>query len=90
VVTKKQRRSRLARAAAQRRAERRTAREVRNRRLRLLAATLTALVALAGLVAWIVTYDGDETASASSAIDYDAWSVSVSSDADPDIQRGTP
>jgi type VI protein secretion system component VasK len=90
VVTKKQRRARLTRAAAQRRAARRTAREARNRRLWLIAATLTAVIAVAGLVAWIVTYDDDRTSSAGAAFDYDAWSVSVSSDASPNIHRGIP
>ena len=90
MVTKKQRRARLARAAEERRAARRTAREVRNRRLRLLAATLAAVIAAVGLVAWIVTYDGDRTSSASAAVDYDAWSVSLASDSDPNIRRGIP
>lgn len=90
MVTKKQRRAYLARSAAERREARRTVREVRNRRLRLLAATLTAIIVVAVLVAWIVTYDGDRTSSALPAVDYDAWSVFVASDFEPDFQRGTP
>jgi hypothetical protein len=90
VVTKKQRRSQLARAAVERRVARRSARELRNRRLRLLAATLTAIIAVAGLVAWIVTYDGDGTNDALAGLGYDAWPVSVASDTVPDIQRGIP
>jgi hypothetical protein len=90
VVTKKQRRSRIARAAGERREARRTAREARSHRLRVLAATLTAIIAVAGLVAWIVTHDGDRTSSASASVDYDAWPVLQAADADPNTQRGTP
>ena len=59
VVTKKQRRSRLAQASAERRNARLAARAARRRRLRILATALVVVVALAGLVWWIVTHDAD-------------------------------
>lgn len=105
MVTKKQRRAHLARAATERQQARRAAREVRNRRLRLLAATLTAIIVVAGLVAWIVTYDGDRTSRALRVVDYDAWSAFLATHSEPEhtaapppwtpektntIRRGTP
>jgi ferric-dicitrate binding protein FerR (iron transport regulator) len=64
VVTKKQRRSRLAQASAERRNARLAARAARRRRLRMMATALVVVVAVAGLVWWIVTHDEDRDGTA--------------------------
>jgi peptidyl-prolyl cis-trans isomerase B (cyclophilin B) len=72
VVTKKQRRTQLARARAQRRSERLAVREARRHRLRTIAAVVAVLVAVGGLVLWIVIHDDGSAAASSAAVDYDA------------------
>jgi peptidyl-prolyl cis-trans isomerase B (cyclophilin B) len=72
VVTKKQRRTQLTRARAQRRSERLALREARRRRLRTIAVVLAVLLAVGSLVFWIVTHDADSTAASAPAVDYDA------------------
>jgi hypothetical protein len=81
VVTKKQRRSQLARARAQRRSERLSAREARQRRRRLVAVVVVAVLAVGALGWWIATHDGEVSASAASSaghVDYDALSAAPS------------
>jgi hypothetical protein len=71
VVTKKKRRSQLARAAAVRRQEHRAQREARRRRVRMLVTGLLVLAVVVGLAAWIATHrDTGNTAGAHG--DYDA------------------
>lgn len=73
MVTKKRRRRQLARARAQRRSESIVRREARRRRNRTVAAVVAVIVAVAGLVLWIATHDGDRSAAASRVlVDYDA------------------
>jgi peptidyl-prolyl cis-trans isomerase B (cyclophilin B) len=72
VVTKKQRRTQLARARAQRRSERLARREARRHRLRTIAAVAAVLVAVGALVLWIVTHDDGTAAASSTGVDYDA------------------
>jgi ferric-dicitrate binding protein FerR (iron transport regulator) len=72
VVTKKQRRTQLARARAQRRSESIARREARRRRNRTIAALVAALVAVGALVLWIVTHDGGSAAASAATVDYDA------------------
>jgi hypothetical protein len=75
VVTKKQRRTQLARARTQRRSDRLAAREARSRRIRTLLVVLAAVVAL---VAYILTHDGGASAAARTGIDYDAGALVLS------------
>ena len=71
MVTKKKRRSQLARAGAVRRAERRAQRVARRRRVRRLVTGLLLLAVLVGLVIWIATHRG--TGNTAGAVDdYDA------------------
>lgn len=72
MVTKKQRRTQLARARAQRRSESLARRETRRRRTRTIATVVAVLVAIAGLVFWIVTHDDRSAAAATAFVDYDA------------------
>ncbi len=72
MVTKKQRRTQLARARAQRRSERLALREARRHRLRVIAAVLAVVVAVGVLVLWIVTHDSGAPAASGAAVDYDA------------------
>lgn len=81
MVTKKQRRSQLNRARAQRRSGRLAAREVRQHRVRLVAAVVAVIVAIGALGWWIASHDSDVSASAAarpSAVDYDALSADLS------------
>jgi peptidyl-prolyl cis-trans isomerase B (cyclophilin B) len=70
VVTKKRRRTQLARASAQRRELRRAERERRRRRVRLLVTLLVALAVVVGLAAWIALHDGDSGSAAAQPGDY--------------------
>jgi ferric-dicitrate binding protein FerR (iron transport regulator) len=70
VVTKKRRRSQLARATEQRRAVRRAQRMARRRRVRLVASILGILVVLLVLLAWIVTHRQDSASARGTAVDY--------------------
>jgi type VI protein secretion system component VasF len=90
VVSKKQRRARLARAGRLRREARRVRREARRRRLRVVAAGLAALVAAAVLLTWILMHDADQVASAPLPDDYDAGSAAPASDPETETRRGTP
>ncbi|MGZ5416997.1 MAG: hypothetical protein ACXWDI_07440 [Nocardioides sp.] len=73
MVTKKQRRSQLARARAQRRSESIARREARRRRNHTVAAVAAVVIAVAGLVLWIATHDGEGSAAAPVVfVDYDA------------------
>ena len=87
MVTKKQRRTQLARARAQRRSERAIRREARDRMVRTLAIVAAVVIAAAALAFWIVTHDGDSaaatatttaTASGTVSVDYDALSAVMS------------
>ena len=78
MVTKKQRRSQLARARAQRRSESLARREARRRRIRTLAALLAVVVAVAGLALWIATHGDDASAATSAIVDYDSLSAVLS------------
>jgi hypothetical protein len=78
VVTKKQRRTQLARARTQRRSVRLAAREARTRRIRTLLVVLAAVVAVVALVAYILTHDGGASAAARTGIDYDAGALVLS------------
>jgi ferric-dicitrate binding protein FerR (iron transport regulator) len=81
VVTKKQRRTQLARARAQRRTESRARRESRRRLVQSAAVLVAVLAALGALIFWIVTHDDDRSASLASVVDYDAL---------PAVQSTTP
>jgi hypothetical protein len=72
VVTKKQRRSQLARARAQRRSESIARREARRRRNRTVAAVVAVAVAVGALVLWIVMHDDGSEAAKAQVRDYDA------------------
>jgi hypothetical protein len=78
VVTKKQRRTQLARARTQRRSDRLAAREARSRRIRTLLVVLAAVVAVAALAAYILTHDGGASAATRIGIDYDAGALVLS------------
>lgn len=78
MVTKKQRRTQLARARAQRRNDRLALRETRRHRLRALTAVLAVVVAVGVLVLWIVTHDDGSAAASGAAVDYDALPALVS------------
>ncbi len=64
MVTKRKRRSQLARESARRRAERLAAREAQRRRTRRLLAVVAAATAVAGLVLWIALHDGSASGAA--------------------------
>ena len=70
VVTKKRRRTQLARAGAQRQQLRRAERDRRRRRTRLVLTTAVVLLALAGLVTWIVLHAKHSESAASARGDY--------------------
>jgi hypothetical protein len=74
VVTKKQRRTQLERARAQRRSERLAHREARRRRIQQVLTVIAVLVAVGALAAWILTRDDGSPATAPSS-DYDAVSA---------------
>ena len=70
VVTKKRRRSQLARASAQRQQLRRAERDRRRRIRRVLVTTVLALLLVAGLVTWIMLHPPGKGATASARGDY--------------------
>jgi ferric-dicitrate binding protein FerR (iron transport regulator) len=74
VVTKKQRRTQLARARALRRQESLARRAARRRRLQTVGIVVAVLAALLALTVWIATRD-DESAVVTGAVDYDAFSA---------------
>jgi hypothetical protein len=78
VVTKKQRRTQLARARTQRRSDRLAAREARTRRIRTLVVVLVAVVAVVALAAYILTHDGGASAAVRIGVDYDAGALVLS------------
>ncbi|MGZ4453652.1 MAG: hypothetical protein ACXVD1_11270 [Nocardioides sp.] len=73
MVSKEQRRRRLAREGEARRRERRAARQAHRRRIRRLVTVILVLAALVGLALWIVGH-GDAGNTAGAARDYDAVS----------------
>ncbi|QWZ09381.1 hypothetical protein KRR39_06300 [Nocardioides panacis] len=70
MVTKKRRRTQLARAGAQRQQLRRAQRARRRRRTRLVLTAVAVVVVLAGLVTWIVLHAKDSGSAASARGDY--------------------
>jgi heme/copper-type cytochrome/quinol oxidase subunit 2 len=73
VVTKKRRRSQLARASAQRQELRRAERERRRKRVRALLTVLVVVLLVAGLVTWIVWHARDSASAANSGGGYAAY-----------------
>ncbi len=69
VVTKKRRRSQLARAGAQRQAARRAQRVARRRRRQIIASLVLVALAIAALVLWVVLHP-DSATSRASGVDY--------------------
>lgn len=81
MVTKKQRRTQLARARAQRRTQSVARRENRRRLIQTVAVVVAVLAALTALIFWIVTHDDDRSATLAPVVDYDAL---------PAVQPTTP
>jgi hypothetical protein len=72
VVSKKRRRSQLARATAERQRSRRAQRLARRRRLRVVATAVAVLVALAALATWIVLHARGAESVRATGVDYAA------------------
>jgi hypothetical protein len=70
VVTKKRRRSQLARATAERQQLRRAQRAARRRRIRLVVTTVVVVLLVAGLVAWILTHRPGSASTGAAGVDY--------------------